>query len=131
MEAKKARNFAYSPYSHFKVGSALRCEDGSVHTGCNVENASYPCSICAERCALTKAISTNGKRTFRGISVVADRLDGKLTTPCGMCRQMLVEFGDFDVYIASPQLDQVIVTTTKELLPLYFSRGSKDNFTSG
>jgi cytidine deaminase len=128
-ESARARGFSYSPYSKFKVGSALLCEDGSVRTGCNVENASFSVTICAERCALIKAIS-EGRQSFRSIGVVADRIDGRLTTPCGVCRQMLSEFGDFDVYVASPDMRQVLVTTTHELLPHVFRKGSKDNFIS-
>ncbi|XP_014216836.1 uncharacterized protein LOC106645476 [Copidosoma floridanum] len=117
---KKARDFAYAPYSHFRVGSALRCTDGKIYTGCNVENASFPASICAERCALGKAIS-EGKQSFDSIGVVAERVEGRLTTPCGVCRQMLAEFGDFKVYVASPDLCDVLSTTTRDLLPHAFT----------
>ncbi|KAJ8676219.1 hypothetical protein QAD02_012005 [Eretmocerus hayati] len=118
-EGMQARSNAYSRYSHFKVGSALRCDDGSIQSGCNVESASYPVTMCAERNALCAAVA-RGKRSFRAISVVAEKIDGRLTTPCGMCRQMLSEFGDFVVYVASPELDRVLVTSTHELLPLGF-----------
>ncbi|XP_016839905.1 cytidine deaminase [Nasonia vitripennis] len=128
-EGLQARTFSYSPYSKFAVGSALRCADGSIRTGCNVENASFSASICAERCALTKAIS-EGQQDFHSISVVANSIDGRLTTPCGVCRQMLCEFGDFPVYVTDPGMKDVLVTTTHELLPYAFRKGSKNNFIS-
>jgi cytidine deaminase len=86
-QAIEASRHAYIPYSHYPVGAALRAVDGAVYTGCNVENASYPVSICAERTALVKAVS-EGQRQF-DLLVVATRNGG---TPCGMCRQMLFEF---------------------------------------
>jgi cytidine deaminase len=87
MTAVKAAQNAYAPYSNYRVGAALRAVDGTIFTGCNVENASYPASICAERTALVKAIS-EGQREFEAI-VVATRNGG---FPCGICRQMLFEF---------------------------------------
>jgi cytidine deaminase len=89
--AIKATRNAYIPYSGYPVGAALRALDGTIYTGCNVENASYPVTICAERTALVKAVS-EGRRAF-DLVVVATRNGG---SPCGMCRQMLFEF--------SPQL---------------------------
>ena len=80
---------AYMPYSHFPVGAALEGADGSVHTGCNVENAAYGSCICAERTALVKAVS-DGCRSFRRIAVVGNSAD--YCWPCGSCRQMLYEF---------------------------------------
>ena len=80
---------AYMPYSHFPVGAALEGADGSVHTGCNVENAAYGSCICAERTALVKAVS-EGCRTFKRIAVVGNSAD--YCWPCGSCRQMLYEF---------------------------------------
>ena len=91
-----------------------------------MENASFPVSICAERCALTKAVS-EGQRSFRSISVVAERIDGRLTTPCGMCRQMLSEFGDFPIYVTSPDMREVLVTTTYQLLPYAFRKSNNDD----
>lgn len=85
--AIKASVNAYIPYSHYPVGAALLAADGTIHTGCNIENASYPVTICAERTALVKAVS-EGRRTFETIAVVT-RNGG---SPCGMCRQMLYEF---------------------------------------
>lgn len=89
---------SYSPYSHFPVGAALECEDGTVFTGCNIENASYPAGSCAERTAFSKAIS-EGKRSFRRI-VIAARSE-ECCVPCGMCRQFMQEF--------APQLEVVCV----------------------
>lgn len=86
--ALDVRQRAYAPYSHFQVGAALLCADGTVFTGCNVENASYGGTICAERAAVVKAIS-EGQREYLAIAVVAGEGD---TTPCGLCRQFLYEF---------------------------------------
>lgn len=91
-----ATRHAYIPYSHYPVGAALRAVDGTVYTGCNVENASYPVTICAERVALVKAVS-EGQRAFDAIAVVTKNAG----SPCGMCRQMLYEFApDLRVILA-------------------------------
>lgn len=87
--ALQARENAYAPYSLFSVGAALLCADGTVYTGCNIENASYPCGICAERTAASKAIS-EGKREFTALAVAGS--SEELCTPCGLCRQFLYEF---------------------------------------
>lgn len=119
-ESVKIREMAYAPYSKFKVGAALRCEDGSIATGCNVENAAYSLAICAERVAMGKAIS-EGKRKFTAIAVAADLIHGKKnTSPCGMCRQMMVEFGDMPVYLTSPDMMTIQSTSVVELLPFSF-----------
>ena len=96
--AAKARHNAHSKYSKFSVGSALLTEDGSVFLGCNVENASYGLTICAERVALTSAV-TAGHKSFQAMAIVAD----ELAAPCGACRQVLAEFceDNFPVYVAS------------------------------
>ena len=96
--AVKARHNAHSKYSKFSVGSALLTEDNSIFLGCNVENASYGLTICAERVALTSAVSA-GHKSFQAIAIVAD----ELAAPCGACRQVLAEFceDDFPVYVAS------------------------------
>ena len=86
--AKKAAERSYSPYSHFPVGAALECADGSVFTGCNVENAAYGDTICAERTAAVKAVS-EGRRDFRRIAIWGDSRD--YCYPCGSCRQFLQE----------------------------------------
>ena len=87
--AQEASKNAYAPYSNFKVGAALECEDGTVFTGCNVENAAYGDTICAERTAIVKAVS-EGRRGFRRIAIYAE---GKnYAMPCGSCRQVMAEF---------------------------------------
>lgn len=87
--AKEAANNAYAPYSRFYVGAALLCADGKVYTGCNIENASYGATNCAERTAIFKAVS-EGKREFEAIAIVAK--DGSTAFPCGMCLQVMNEF---------------------------------------
>ena len=97
--ARKARTNARADYSEFKVGAALETADGTIITGCNIENATYGLTLCAERVAMFKAIS-EGHRTFRRIAVVADTDDP--TPPCGPCRQILWEFGgDLEVILAN------------------------------
>ncbi|MCL6567011.1 MAG: cytidine deaminase [Acidobacteriia bacterium] len=97
--ASAARENAHAPYSNFRVGAALRARSGRVITGCNVENASYGLTVCAERVALLKALS-EGERGFEAIAVVADT--ERLTPPCGACRQLLWEFcGDIEVIAAN------------------------------
>lgn len=94
--AVKACENAYAPYSGFCVGAAVECADGSVYTGCNIENSSYGCTNCAERTAVFKAVS-EGKRSFRRIAVYADSEDYCL--PCGTCRQVLYEFSpNMEIY---------------------------------
>ena len=88
-KAKEAMTKAYAPYSHFQVGAALLAKDGRVFTGCNVENATYGATICAERTAVTKAVS-EGVREFEKIAIVAS--SGDYAAPCGICRQVLFEF---------------------------------------
>lgn len=93
--ARSARENAYAPYSNYRVGSAVLTEDGTIITGCNVENASYGATICAERVALTRAVA-QGKRRFVAIAVAT--VDGG--SPCGICRQVMVELGPtMDVFI--------------------------------
>jgi cytidine deaminase len=97
--AIEARRHAHAPYSHFLVGAALEDEAGRVHTGCNVENATYGLTLCAERVAVFKAIS-EGVRKFRRIAVAADT--ETLTPPCGACRQILWEFcGDIEITLVN------------------------------
>src|SRR5215469_18188434 len=99
--ALAAREHAHAPFSKFKVGAALEDESGRIHTGCNVENATYGLTVCAERVAIFKAIS-EGVRKFRRVAVAADT--DNLTPPCGACRQILWEFcGDIEVILANPQ----------------------------
>lgn len=98
-KAKKARENAFAPYSRFKVGAALKTKDGRIFTGCNIENASYGLTMCAERVAVFKAVS-EGETEFESIAVVADT--ERLTPPCGPCRQIIWEFcGDIPVTMAN------------------------------
>lgn len=111
------RKLAYSPYSHFAVGAALESEDGTVYTGCNVENASYGCSICAERAALVKAVS-DGKRHFRRIAIAGSSEEH--CWPCGICRQMLSEFSPKLETLVSDQLGNYVKTDLNALIPHSF-----------
>lgn len=117
--ARQARERAYAPYSRFPVGAALLGHSGRVYTGCNVENASYPLTICAEQTAVTKAIS-EGEREFEAIAVIS----ATGATPCGACRQILREFGgqggDLRVIVADME-GHVRVFTIAELLPAGFT----------
>lgn len=115
--AREARGRAIAPYSSFRVGAALLASDGRIVTGCNIENASYGLTMCAERVALFKALS-DGVREFTAIVVVADTPHP--TPPCGACRQLIWEFcGDIPVVLAN--LDTVVAEhTMRELLPLPF-----------
>ena len=99
--ALKARGNAHAPFSKFHVGAALEDEDGNMWTGCNIENASYGLTVCAERVAIFKAIS-EGVRKFRRIAVAADT--DRLTPPCGACRQIMWEFlGNAEVILVNPR----------------------------
>jgi cytidine deaminase len=105
--ARAARERAHAPYSDYRVGAALRTESGAVHAGCNVENASFPEGWCAETSAIAAMIgasSTESGRRIAAICVVADPIEGRLTTPCGGCRQRLAEFShpDTAVHVADP-----------------------------
>ena len=117
--AIKARKMAYAKYSEFAVGAALLAEDGRVFTGCNVENASYGLAICAERTAICKAVS-EGCRKFTAIAVAAVPPDAvPHVSPCGACRQFIVEFGqDIDVIAVNAEdSSQVKVWRISELIP--------------
>lgn len=117
--ARGARLRAIAPYSQFLVGAALETADGEVVLGCNIENASYGLTTCAERVALLKALS-EGSRTFTRIAVVADTPSP--TPPCGPCRQLLWEYcGDIPVIMAN-LTEVTMVVTLAELLPLPFDR---------
>lgn len=117
--AKKARTYAYVPYSRFAVGAAVRTSEQIV-TGANVENASYGLTTCAERIALFKAVS-EGERDFQGLAVIADTK--KPVVPCGACRQVLVELCSRDMKIWLANLTgQVMETTVGELLPHAFQK---------
>jgi cytidine deaminase len=115
--ARHARENAVAQFSHFKVGAALATPDGIIITGCNVENATYGLTICAERVAMFKALS-EGYRAFSRVAIVADTADP--TPPCGACRQILWEFGgDLEVILANLTQEKG-VHRLKALLPLPF-----------
>ena len=115
--ARAAREHAVAGFSHFKVGAALQTADGTIVTGCNVENATYGLTVCAERVAMFKALS-DGHRTFTAVAVVADTSDP--TPPCGACRQILWEFaGDIDVFLAN-LTEHKGTYRMSDLLPLPF-----------
>lgn len=116
--AKKAMQNAYAPYSHFKVGAALLDKNGTVFLGCNIENASYGATCCAERTAVFKAIS-EGVTTFEKIAIVSD--SKKLTPPCGICRQVLLEFMPEGAVILENEKGEIKTYTVKELLPVGFT----------
>ena len=115
--ATAVRENAYAPFSEFKVGSAIETEDGEIISGCNVESASYGLTVCAERVAIWKAIS-QGKRKIKRIAVVADTED--LTPPCGVCRQIIWEFGGDIPVIFSNLNGKSETVQMKELLPRAF-----------
>jgi cytidine deaminase len=115
--AREARRHAYAPYSRFPVGAALLCDDGTVFTGCNVENAAFGLTNCAERVALQKAVSEGRHSGFRAVAVVGPR-DEAPCTPCGSCRQVLFEFGP-EMLILTPdgEGDLPRSTPARDLLP--------------
>lgn len=118
--------FAYAPYSDFKVGAALLAKDGRVYTGCNIENAAYGPSNCAERTAFFKAVS-EGRREFEMICIVGGK-GGRLTSytpPCGVCRQVMMEFCDpkgFEIILATG-MDDYEIYKLADLLPMGFGPG--------
>lgn len=121
--AVKARKMAYAPYSHFRVGAALLGKSGRVYTGCNVENAAYTPTNCAERTAVFKAVS-EGERTFEKIAIVGgmDETIAESCAPCGVCRQVLAEFCDKDFRLVLGNPERIRVCTLGELLPLSFGK---------
>jgi cytidine deaminase len=119
--ALAARENAHAPYSHFRVGAALEDTAGRVHTGCNIENASYGLTLCAERVAVFKAIS-EGVREFRRIAIAADA--ARLAPPCGACRQVLWELcGDIAILLVNPR-GQTESHRLKDLFPRPFDASS-------
>jgi len=120
--AIKAKENSYSPYSNFRVGAALECEDGSVYLGCNIENSSFTPTCCAERVAVFKAVS-EGNKSFKKIAIVSD--SDEYTYPCGVCRQVLSEFSpNIDVLVVNKD-GKFLAKSLKELFPNAFSY--KDN----
>ena len=120
--ALEAMKNAYAPYSNFLVGAALLCADGSVYTGCNVENATFGATNCAERTAVFKAVS-EGKRDFKAIAIVGGKNGAvdAFCTPCGICRQVLCEFACENLPIVLFDGKNVKTHTLAELLPLAFT----------
>lgn len=125
-QAFDARKMAYTPYSHYKVGAALLAKNGNIYTGCNIENASYTPTNCAERTAFFKAVS-EGVKEFEAIAVVGgleDTQDGQFdfAPPCGVCRQVMAEFCSYDdfVVILAKSVDEYKEYKLKEILPLGF-----------
>ncbi|XP_056649134.1 cytidine deaminase-like [Diorhabda carinulata] len=116
--AVETRLNSYSPYSNFKVGASVLCDDGKIFSGCNVENNAFTVGLCAERCAYGKAIS-EGNMKFKAVAVVAQQ-ENSFTTPCGACRQFMNEFGNVDVYITKPNCNDVLVLNMDQLLPFKF-----------
>ncbi len=114
--AAGVREAAYVPYSHFAVGAALLADDGTIYTGCNVENASYGLTICAERNAVAHAVA-KGARRFVAVAVVTE--NG--VTPCGACRQVLAEFGPEMAVVVSDVAGNRIVYSIADLLPSAFT----------
>ena len=131
LSAIEARDMAYTPYSHFRVGAALLTKTGKVYQGCNIENASYTPTNCAERTAFFKAVS-EGEKEFRAIAIVGGDENAKALvtcSPCGVCRQVMMEFCDMDfsVILGKRAEDGEIswdVYTLEEILPMGF--GPKD-----
>lgn len=118
---------AYAPYSHFKVGAALLTEEGGIYTGCNIENAAYTPTNCGERTAFFKAVS-EGERSFRAICIVGgmDGVPTDYTAPCGVCRQVMMEFcspEEFEVILARGAEDYQVYKL-KDLLPCGFGPGN-------
>lgn len=122
-KALEARKMSYSPYSGYKVGAALEAEDGTVYTGCNVENAAFGPSNCAERTAIFKAVS-EGCRKWKRIVITGGKGEEPTdyAAPCGVCRQVMAEFcdGSFEIILAKNEKD-FIVYTLSQLLPESFS----------
>jgi cytidine deaminase len=117
-EARKARGFAYAPYSGVQVGAALLAKDGQIFTGCNVEVSNYSATTCAERTAVVKAVS-QGVTEFSAVAVISDR--EAPCSPCGQCRQTLNQFApEMEVIMATTQSDEVEIMSVAELLPRAF-----------
>ena len=132
MEAIEARKKAYAPYSGYMVGAALLTEDGKVYRGCNIENAAYTPTNCAERTAIFKAIS-EGNKEFVAIAIVGNKSgikqgEGDYCAPCAVCRQVMAEFCDLDTFkvIIAKDTDDYLEHTLGELLPLAFTGKNLD-----
>lgn len=119
-EAKQAQKMAYAPYSRFFVGSALLTAEGKIYTGCNIENASYPVGLCAERAAFASAIS-KGERNFSAMALVGGEDISKPCFPCGMCRQFIQEFCSPDFQLIIQNSGRLEIYTMQDLLPNSFA----------
>ena len=122
-KAAEARGFAYAPYSRFKVGAALLCKNGKVYTGCNIENATYTPTNCAERTAFFKAIS-EGEREFEALAIVGG-IEGEVApfcAPCGVCRQVMAEFCDKDFKLVLGNPERFDVYSLDDVLPFAFTK---------
>ena len=120
-QAQKALEYSYSPYSNFKVGAALLSKQGKIYTGCNIENASFGATNCAERTAFFKAVS-EGETDFEAIAITAINKDDNEVTamPCGICLQVMAEFCKSDCQIILKQNGEIKVYTLSQLLPNAF-----------
>lgn len=121
-EAQKARQKSYSPYSRFRVGAALLTKSGKIYTGCNIENAAYTPTVCAERTAIFKAVS-EGERDFEALAIIggAEGETAEFCAPCGVCRQVIAEFCDKNFKIVLGNEDNFKVYTLDGLLPFAFT----------
>jgi len=122
--AQRVAKHSYSPYSHFRVGAALRLENGTIVTGTNVENVSYGLTICAERSALVRAIAEHGP-AIRIHAVAIANLNDAASPPCGACRQMLAEFTELDAPVIFPSTEGMRTMSFTELLPCSFEMNQK------
>lgn len=124
-EAIKVRENSYSPYSNFKVGAAIITENDEIYTGCNIENVAYSPSNCAERTAIFKAVS-EGKTNFKAIAIVGGKNKLEECFPCGVCRQVLVEFCDLDYFkvIIATSEENYNVYSLNDIMPHSFSKSS-------
>lgn len=123
IKATEARGRSYTPYSHYRVGAALLSKDGRVFTGCNIENATYTPTVCAERTAFFKAIS-EGATEFEKIAIVGGR-EGEVSefcSPCGVCRQVMAEFCDENFVVLLGNADKFVAYQLKEVLPFAFTK---------
>ena len=125
MKAIEARAFAYAPYSNHKVGAALVGKSGRIYLGCNVENAAYSPTNCAERTAVFKAVS-EGELEFSAIAIVGGVGESlsEVCAPCGVCRQVLAEFCEPDMKVVMGTPDKLVVSTLRELLPYSFGKAN-------
>jgi len=113
LQAQAVREYAYAPYSHFRVGAALLTKDGVMYTGVNIENSSYPAGLCAERAAFASAIS-QGEKEFSAIAICGD---ADVCWPCGMCRQFMYEFAPDLTVVTGSDPDHLEIMDLSELLP--------------